>query len=84
MQRGGPMPKIIDRIMDAIDFETFIVCNSEEEGRKLIVQLIKEWGFQDVDIVFSQYQGPGSRIRARAYVHRSGDVYGWLEPGKEE
>ena len=78
------MSRILDRIVDAIDFETFLVCASDEEGRKLIVQLIKEWGFKDVDIVFSQYQGPGSRIRARAYVHRSGDVYGWLEPGSKE
>ena len=39
------MPKILDRIMDAIDFETFLVCESDEEGRKLVVQLIKEWGF---------------------------------------
>lgn len=78
------MSKTMDRIMDALDIETFIVCNSEEEGRQLIIQLLREWKFNDVDIVFSQFQGPGSRIRARAYVHRAGDVYGWLKPASEE
>lgn len=78
------MTRILDRIMDGLDIETFIVCSSEEEGRKLIIQLLKDWGFNDVDIVFSQFQGPGSRIRARAYVHRSGDYYGWLKPPDKE
>lgn len=78
------MPRILDRIMDGLDIETFIVCSSEEEGRKLIIQLMKDWGLNDVDIVFSQFQGPGSRIRARAYVHRSGDHYGWLKPLDKE
>lgn len=78
------MPTILDRIMDGLDIETFIVCSSDDEGRKFITQLLKDWGFNDVDIVFSQFQGPGSRIRARAYVHRSGDVYGWLKPMDKE
>lgn len=78
------MSRIIDRIMDALDIETFIVCSSEEEGRKLIIQMLRDWKLNDVDIVFSQFQGPGSRIRARAYIHRAGDVYGWLKPPSEE
>ena len=78
------MPRILDRVMDGLDIETFLVCQNDEEGRRLIIQLLKEWGFSDVDIVFSQFQGPGSRIRARAYVHRSGDVYGWLKPEEEK
>ena len=78
------MPSILKQIMDGLDIETFIVCSSDQEGRKLITQLLKDWGFTDVDIVFSQFQGPGARIRARAYVHRSGDVYGWLKPLDKE
>lgn len=78
------MANVTDRIMDALDIETFLICDSEEEGRQLAVQLIKEWGFKDVDIVFIQFQGPGVRVRARAYVHRSGDVYGWLNPGSKK
>ena len=27
-------------------------------------------------------QGPGVRVRVRAYIHRSGDTYGWLDPDK--
>lgn len=77
---AGPM----DRIMDGLDIETFLICGSEEEGRRLAIQLVTEWGFQDVDIVFVQFQGPGVRVRVRAYVHRSGDVYGWLKPGPEK
>lgn len=74
------MAKIIDRIMDGLDIETFIVCSSDQEGRKLVTQLLTDWGFTDVGIVFSQFQGLGARIRARAYVHRQGDDYGWLKP----
>ncbi|OAT85233.1 hypothetical protein [Desulfotomaculum copahuensis] len=72
------MSKVMDNIMDALDLETFLVCGSEEEGRRLTLQMVKELGFKDADIVFIQFQGPGVRVRARAYVHRSGDVYGWL------
>ncbi len=77
------MPNLLDRIMDALDIETFVVCRSDDEGRKLVLHMLKEWGLGDVDIVFSQFQGPGSRIRARAYVHRSGDRYGWLKADGE-
>ncbi|MFZ5646858.1 MAG: hypothetical protein ACOY30_04470 [Bacillota bacterium] len=75
------MSRILDRIMDGMDIETFIVCSSEEEGRRLTLQLFREKGFKDVDIVFIQFQGPGVRVRARAYVHRPGDSYGWLKDG---
>lgn len=74
------MARPLERVMDALDLETCLVCASEEEGRRLMIQLARELGFQDVDIVFIQFQGPGVRVRARAYVHRSGSVYGWLKP----
>lgn len=74
------MPSLThDRVMDALDIETFLVCKDEEEGRILILSLLRELGFQDIDVVFLQHEGPGVRVRARAYVHRSGDKYGWLE-----
>ncbi|MGB9802463.1 hypothetical protein [Desulfofundulus sp.] len=73
------MERVLDRVMDALDLETFLVCDSEEEGRRLILQLLQDMGFKDADVVFIQFQGPGVRVRARAYVHRSGDVYGWLK-----
>ncbi|WP_227767151.1 hypothetical protein [Zhaonella formicivorans] len=70
--------KTLDRVMDALDLETFLVCSNAEEGKNLILSLMQELGFQDVDVVFIQHEGPGVRVRARAYVHRSGDKYGWL------
>lgn len=78
------MSRILDRIMDGLDIETFLVCASEDEGRRLIIQFMKEIGFSDVDIVFIQFQGPGVRVRARAYIHRPGDTYGWLKADIEE
>jgi len=64
--------------MDALDVETFIVCDSEDEGKRIALQMMKNLGFDDVDLVFIEFIGPGARIRTRAYLHRSGDKYGWL------
>lgn len=69
---------LIERITDALDVETFLVCDNEEHGKKLALQLMKNLGFEDVDLVFIEHIGAGARIRARAYIHRSGDKYGWL------
>ena len=68
----------LDKIMDAVDVETFLVCNSEQEGRNLMLNLLKEMGFTNVDVVFVQHVGLGARIRGRAYVHRPADHYRWL------
>ncbi|MCR4430671.1 MAG: hypothetical protein NUV45_06610 [Tepidanaerobacteraceae bacterium] len=73
------MSKAMERIMDAVDLETFIVCKDEEEGKKLSIQLMDELGFKDVNIVFCQHQGPGARVRLRGYVYKPGDRYGWLK-----
>ena len=70
--------KAVERVMDALDVETFFVCDSEEEGRALMLSLLKQWGFTDVDVVFAEYAGPGARVRGRAYVHRPADRYAWL------
>ncbi|GBF34782.1 hypothetical protein DCCM_3902 [Desulfocucumis palustris] len=78
------MSRILDRVMDGMDIETFIICVSEDEGRRLTLQMFREMGFTDADIVFIQFQGPGVRVRARAYVHRPGDNYGWLKAGPVE
>lgn len=72
------MERASERIMDAVDVETFFVCPSEEEGRRLMLGLIKEMGFADADVVFAQYEGPGVRVRGRAYVYRPADRYHWL------
>ncbi len=72
------MMKAIERVMDALDVETFFVCASEEEGRLLMLSLLKGWGFTDADVVFAQHEGPGVRVRGRAYVYRPSDKYRWL------
>ncbi len=70
----------MERILDAVDIETFILCGSEAEGRKLALQLARDLGLQDAGIVFLEFSGPGARVRVRAYVHRPGDRYAWLKP----
>lgn len=72
------MVKVLETVMDALDVETFLVCQNEEEGKQIGLQMMKNLGFDDVDIVFIEFIGPGARMRARAYLHRSGDKYGWL------
>ncbi|MBO8168385.1 MAG: hypothetical protein H0Z35_04255 [Thermoanaerobacteraceae bacterium] len=65
--------------MDALDIETFLVCKSEAEGKELALQLVKDMGIRDADVVFIQYKGPGARVRVRGYMHRPGVSYGWLQ-----
>lgn len=67
------------KIMDALDVETFFICKDEEEGRKLMLGMLKEMGFSSIDIVFAEHLGLGARVRGRAYVHRPADHYAWLE-----
>lgn len=72
------MVTVIERIMDALDVETFIVCRSEAEGKAIMLSILAEMGLRDTDIVFAEYAGMGARVRARGYLHRPGDQYGWL------
>jgi len=67
-----------EQIMDALDVETFFVCDTEQQGRNLMLTLLKNWGFTDVDIVFAEHEGPGVRVRGRAYTYRPADRYRWL------
>lgn len=66
-------------ILDAVDIETFIVSKDEAEARELVYRIFGSAGFGDLDIVYLEHRGLGARVRARAYVHRPGDRYGWLE-----
>jgi DNA primase catalytic subunit len=78
------MSNVLKHVIDALDVETFLVCESEEEGKNLGLALMKDLGFKDVDIVFSEFVGVGARIRARAYIHKAGDSYPWLDLDKSE
>ena len=70
----------LGQVLDALDVETFFVCENEAEGRSYMLSLLKKWGFSDVDIVFAQHEGLGVRVRGRAYVYRPADRYQWLAP----
>ncbi|TYP59881.1 hypothetical protein [Thermosediminibacter litoriperuensis] len=72
------MSGALERVMDAVDIETFLVCDDEEEGKRLSLQLMNELGFKDASIVFIQHQGPGARVRIRGYIYKPGDSYAWL------
>lgn len=72
------MSKVLEKVMDALDIETFIACNNEEEGERLALEMMDELGFKDVSIVFIQHQGPGARVRVRGYIYKPGDKYKWL------
>ena len=78
------MSNVLKHVMDALDVETFLICESEEEGKNLGLTLMKDLGFKDVDIVFSEFIGVGARIRVRAYIHKAGDTYPWLDLEKSE
>lgn len=72
------MSKVLNKVMDAVDVETYFACKSEDEAKKLSMELMEELGFKDVNIVFVQFQGPGARVRIRGYIYKPGDSYGWL------
>lgn len=76
------MAGLDERIIDTIDLETFLLSETEEEARQNMKAIMEQHGFDDIDIVFAEKHGMGTRIRARAYIYRPGVKYDWLkEPG---
>lgn len=73
------MVKAMSRVIDAVDVETFLRCRDEEEAKGLAQALAQEMNLRLGDLVFLEYKGFGARVRIRAYVHRPGDHYQWLE-----
>lgn len=73
------MDRALDRVVDAVDVETFLLGGSEEECRRLARTLMEELGLPDCDVIFLQFRGPGARVRLRAYVHRPGGSYAWVK-----
>jgi hypothetical protein len=70
-----------ERILDACDLETFLVCANIDEGKELGRKLMGELGFADVDIVSCEMGGPGVRVRLRGYVNRPATSYSWHKTG---
>lgn len=78
------MTEIMNNVVDALDIETFLVCQNEEQGKKMALQLMAELGFDNADIVFIQHLGLGVRVRVRTYVHKPGDRYRFCSVIKKE
>ena len=73
--REIPQDSVLHRVMDAVDLETFIVCESETEGKGLALCLLRELGFSDGDVVSIAYNGVGVRVRLRGTLYKPGDEY---------
>jgi hypothetical protein len=73
--------KAIDKVMDAIDIETYIVCSDNHEGKSLALQLGRELNLNEVDIMYQEFDGYGVRVRMRKYIHRPGGNYSYLSKG---
>ncbi len=71
-------------VIDAVDVETTLLSESEQQARDIGIQMMKSFGFKDVDVVFVEHNGFAARIRLRAYVYRPGDKYGWIDGGGEK
>lgn len=67
-----------NKILDAIDIETFFICEDEKEAKELASQLIKELGFSKGEIVSLEHNGIGAQVRIRTYVNLPGSSYSWL------
>jgi hypothetical protein len=74
------MTTALERVMDAIDIETYIVCKDENEGKKIALQLGHEMNLGDIDIIYQEYDGYGMRLRLRKYVYKPGNIYKYLNP----
>lgn len=71
--------KALDAVLDGIDIETYLVCDSEREGKDLALRLGHELNLGEVDIMYQEFDGYGMRVRIRKYVHRPGERYRWLD-----
>lgn len=69
----------MNSVVDAIDIETYFACTDERQGHLLALRLGKEMNLGDVDVMFEEFDGYGSRVRIRKYVHRPAQQYHWLE-----
>jgi hypothetical protein len=78
MRKAIMYPPALDRVLDGIDVETFLLCQTEEEGRQIAAQLMNELGFKNSDVIFIQLYGGGARVRIRAVINRPCDDYSWM------
>ena len=72
------MNTAFERIMDAIDIETYIVCSDANEGKKYAMQLGREMNLGEIDIMYQEFDGYGIRVRLRKYIYKPGNNYTYL------
>lgn len=65
-------------VVDAVDFETVFLCESEARAKALSMALLNELGFADGDIVSLEFTGMSARVRLRGNVYKPGDKYNWI------
>jgi len=68
-----------DTIVDALDIESFVLCESEKEAKELVGKLMQSLGLSRFVIVSLDFNGPGAHFRVRAYLNKPGDNYTWLK-----
>jgi hypothetical protein len=68
-----------DTIVDAMDIESFVLCESDKEAKQLIEKLMQSLGLARFVIVSLDFNGPGAHFRVRAYINKPGDSYTWLQ-----
>ena len=69
--------RIFNKVVDAVDLETVVVCRDETEARGIGFELLKALGFKDGDIVSVEFTGMSARLRLRGNVFEPGDEYCW-------
>lgn len=69
----------LNKVIDAVDVETYLMCTDAHQGHSLALQLGKEMNLGDVDVMFEEFDGYGVRVRIRKYIHRPAQKYHWLE-----
>jgi hypothetical protein len=70
---------VFSHIVDAVDVETVLLCGSEAEAKRLAMELLKELGFKQGDIIALEFTGMSARVRLRGNVSKPGDHYSWLD-----
>lgn len=69
----------MSRIIDGIDIETYLACQNEEEGKYFARKLGQEMNLGEVDVLYSEFDGFGVRVRLRKYIVKPGDKYEWAK-----
>ena len=69
--------RIFNKVVDAVDLETVVLCSNEAEAKGIGLELLKALGFKDGDIVSVEFTGMSARLRLRGNVFKPGDEYHW-------